>query len=86
MRKIQLNNYIDLLEKKFMVFGINSFSKNLRNEIKSNKKIYFYDKGVRDMIIGNFMMAERMKFLSYSQSNAKSYLWRTITQQGIYYV
>jgi len=100
--KNTVSNYIDLLEKSFVVFRINSFSKNMRNEIKANKKIYFYDNGVRNMIIGNFnnlalrqdkgalwenfMMAERMKFLSYSQSNARPYFWRTTTQQEIDYV
>lgn len=100
--KNTVSTYIDLLEKSFVVFRVNSFSKNLRNEIKANKKIYFYDNGVRNMVIGNFtnlalrqdkgalwenfMMAERLKCLSYTQSNAKTYFWRTTTQQEIDYI
>ena len=100
--KNTVSTYIDLLEKSFVVFRVNSFSKNLRNEIKANKKIYFYDNGVRNIVIGNFtnlalrqdkgalwenfMMAERVKFLSYTQSNAKPYFWRTTTQQQIDYI
>ena len=100
--KNTVNNYIDLLEKSFVIFRLNSFSKNIRNEIKANKKIYFYDNGVRNMIIGNFnslslrqdkgalwenfMVSERMKILSYTQSVAKPYFWRTTTQQEIDYV
>ena len=100
--KNTVNTYIDLLEKSFVVFRLNSFSKNIRNEIKANKKIYFYDTGVRNMVIGNFnalalrqdkgalwenfMMAERMKFLSYSQSLAKPFFWRTTTQQEVDYI
>lgn len=100
--KNTVNNYIDLLEKSFVVFRLNSFSKNIRNEIKANKKIYFYDNGVRNMVIGNFntlnlrqdkgalwenfLVSERMKLLSYSQSLAKPYFWRTTTQQEIDYV
>ena len=100
--KNTVNNYIDLLEKSFVVFRLNSFSKNLRNEIKANKKIYFYDNGVRNMVMGNFntlnlrqdkgllwenfLVSERMKLLSYSQSVAKPYFWRTTTQQEIDYV
>jgi predicted AAA+ superfamily ATPase len=100
--KNTVNNYIDLLEKSFVIFRLNSFNKNLRNEIKANKKIYFYDNGVRNMIIGNFnvlefrqdkgalwenfMVSERMKLLSYSQSLAKPYFWRTTQQQEIDYV
>ncbi|MBP6557185.1 MAG: ATP-binding protein [Flavobacterium sp.] len=100
--KNTVNNYIDLLEKSFVIFRLSSFSKNLRNEIKANKKIYFYDNGVRNMIIGNFnslefrqdkgalwenfMIAERVKLLSYAQSVAKPYFWRTTTQQEIDYI
>ena len=100
--KNTVNNYIDLLEKSYVVFRLTSFSKNIRNEIKANKKIYFYDNGVLNMLIGNFttfqlrqdkgslwenfLVSERMKQLSYKQSIAKSYFWRTTTQQEIDYV
>ena len=100
--KNTVNTYIDLLEKSFVIFRLNSFSKNLRNEIKANKKIYFYDNGVRNMVIGNlnridlradkgalwenFMISERIKKLSYTQSNARPYFWRTTTQQEIDYI
>ena len=100
--KNTVNNYIDLLEKSFVIFRLNSFSKNIRNEIKANKKIYFYDNGVRNMVIGNFnvlnlrqdkgalwenfLVSERMKLLSYSQSVKKPYFWRTTTQQEIDYI
>ena len=47
-------NYIDVLEKSFVVFRLNSFSKNQRNEIKKGVKIYFYDNGVRNAVIKNF--------------------------------
>ena len=100
--KNTVNNYIDLLEKSFVIFRLNSFSKNIRNEIKANKKIYFYDNGVRNILIGNFnslefrqdkgalwenfLVSERMKLLSYAQSLAKPYFWRTTQQQEIDYV
>lgn len=97
-----VSNYIDLLCQAFVIFKLPSFSKNLRNEIKTNQKIYFYDTGVRNMIIGNldaltlrqdkgnlwenFLIAERLKYNSYSRSLAKSYFWRTTQQQEIDYV
>ena len=100
--KNTVNNYIDLLEKAFVIFRLNSFSKNLRNEIKANRKIYFYDNGVRNMLIGNFnsldfrqdkgalwenfLVSERLKMLSYSQSLSRSYFWRTTQQQEIDYI
>jgi predicted AAA+ superfamily ATPase len=38
--KATVAKYIDLLEKLFIVFKLNSFSRNQRNEIKNNRKIY----------------------------------------------
>lgn len=100
--KNTVSNYIDLLEKTFVIFRLNSFSKNLRNEIKANRKIYFYDNGVRNFLIGNysswdlrqdkgalwenFLVSERMKYLSYGGSLAKTYFWRTTQQQEIDYL
>ena len=46
-----IESYINLLEKCFVVFRLDSFSRNLRNEIKKGKKIYFYDNGVRLSLI-----------------------------------
>ncbi len=54
VNKITIQKYIDVLEKGYIIFRLNSFSRNLRNEIKRNRKIYFYDNGIRNMIIGNF--------------------------------
>ncbi len=100
--KNTVSNYIDILEKAFVIFKLKSFSRNLRNEIKTNQKIYFYDNGIRNMIIGNFnalelrqdkgalwenfLISERMKKNNYENSLAKSYFWRTVQQQEIDYV
>lgn len=100
--KNTVSNYIDLLEKCFVIFRLQPFSKNLRNEIKQNRKIYFYDNGVRNMLIGNFMninlrtdkgalwenflISERVKFIEYRQKYCKSYFWRTTQQQEIDYI
>lgn len=94
--------YIDLLEKAFIIFRLRSFSRNLRNEIKSNRKIYFWDNGVRNIIIANmntldlrqdkgalwenFLISERMKFLQYHKKIVNSFFWRTVQQQEIDYV
>ena len=81
--------YIDILEKSFIVFQLNSFSRNQRNEIKNNRKIYFYDNGIRNMIINNlnsfdlrndkgalwenFLISERIKLQSYHQLYTNNY-------------
>ncbi len=100
--KNTVSNYTDILEKAFVIFKLKSFSRNLRNEIKANQKIYFYDNGIRNMIIGNFsaldlrqdkgalwenfLISERMKKNSYENNLAKPYFWRTVQQQEIDYV
>ena len=51
-------SYIEILEKAFIVFRLNSFSRNLRNELKKSRKIYFYDNGVRNILIDNLKSTE----------------------------
>jgi len=100
--KETISNYIDLLEKAFVIFKVNSFNKNLRNELTKSKKIYFYDNGIRNAIIGNynpfqnrndigalwenFMISERMKHNFYHQKNNKIFFWRNQNQQEIDYI
>lgn len=100
--KNTVNKYIDILIKGYVIYKLPTFSKNLRNEIKFNQKIYFYDTGVRNMIIGNFnsfenrndigilwenfLISERLKMLNYNNSLTRSYFWRTKQQQEIDYV
>lgn len=97
--KETVENYIDLLEKCFVVFRLNSYSRNLRNEIKKGKKVYFYDNGIRNAIISNFaplesrndtgalwenlMVSERMKHNEYTGSYAQMFFWRTQKQKEI---
>jgi predicted AAA+ superfamily ATPase len=95
-------SYIDILEKAFVVFQLPSFSRNLRNEIKKGRKVYFYDNGIRNAVIGqlqplasrqdigalweNFLVSERKKILEYSKSLTNCYFWRTKQQQEVDYV
>jgi len=94
--------YIDILEKAYVVFRLPSFSRNLRNEIKAGRKIYFYDNGIRNAVIGqlqplasredtgalweNFLVSERKKILGYSKSLTNCYFWRTKQQQEVDFV
>lgn len=94
-----VENYIGLLEKCFVVFRLESFSRNLRNEIKKGKKIYFYDNGVRNAVLSHFaplemrndvgalwenlMVSERIKRNAYAGDFAKLFFWRTHEQQEI---
>ena len=97
-----VESYINLLEKAYVVFKLNSFSRNLRNELKSSKKIYFYDNGIRNAVINNFqiadtrtdigalwenyLIAERKKQNEYHKNYTNTYFWRTKQQQEIDYI
>ena len=85
--------YIELLEKTYVIYRLKPYSENQRNEIKTQRKIYFYDTGVRNAVIGNFnpmalrndkgvlwenfVINERKKHIEYHQQNIQSYFWRT---------
>lgn len=100
--KNTVEKYIDLLEQVFIIFRLKGLNRNIRNELKKSKKIYFYDNGIRNAILGNFLplekrtdtgalwenylIAERKKILSYQKFYGHTYFWRTTQQQEIDYV
>jgi uncharacterized protein len=49
-----IENYIDILEKAFVIFRLTPYSGNLRSGIKKMRKIYFWDTGIRNALINNF--------------------------------
>jgi uncharacterized protein len=95
-------NYIRILEQAFIIFRLSPFSRNLRNELKKLRKIYFYDTGVRNALINNlnplhlrqdsgalwenFMLSERMKYDQNNDRDVNRYFWRTLAKQEIDYV
>ena len=97
-----IEKYIDLLEKAFIIFRLYGLSRNLRNEIKKSRKIYFYDNGVRNAVINNFnslnsrndigalwenyIVSERFKFTHYHKMYMNRYFWRTHSRQEIDYL
>lgn len=97
-----VEKYLDLLEKTFVIIKLPAFNRNLRNEIKKGKKYYFYDNGIRNVLISNFgnlelrldkgalwenyLVSERLKQNSYTQNFANTYFWRTHDQAEIDYI
>ena len=81
---------------------LGSYSRNLRNELKASRKIYFTDNGIRNALIAdfrpvglrddigklweNFLVSERFKRNKYAESHANAWFWRTQAQQEIDYV
>ena len=53
-----VERYVDILEKSYIVFRLGTFSRNLRNELKTTRKIYFWDLGIRNAVIGNLSQVE----------------------------
>lgn len=94
-----VERYIDLLEKCNVLYLLPGLSRNLRNELKKTKKIFFYDNGIRNAVIHNyapvalrndmgalwenFFIMERVKYNAYKGRYVTYYFWRTTTQQEI---
>ncbi len=56
--KQTVSNYITALEQAYVIFRLGPFSRNLRNEISTTRKVYFYDNGIRNALLGNFSPLE----------------------------
>lgn len=97
-----VERYLFLLEQSFIIFKLAAFSRNPRKEISKSQKYYFYDLGIRNILIDNlkplnqrndsgelwenFVIAERKKYLLINQKSANSYFWRTYSGTEIDYV
>jgi hypothetical protein len=93
-----IENYLYVMQKSFHVALINPFYKNIRKEISKMKKVYFYDLGLRNQLIGNFQNIEFRsdkgeyleniffkEFLFKEKINNIKY-WRTINQNEVDFI
>lgn len=94
-----VQRYLDLLEKSFIIKSLTPYSRNLRDEIRSKKKYYFLDNGIRNAVISqfndlglrddigglweNFLVSERIKFQEYTLLSANNFFWRTWEKKEI---
>lgn len=94
-----VERYIDLLEKCYVLYSLPGLSRNLRNELKKTRKIFFYDTGIRNAVLQNyapvslrndmgalwenFFIMERIKYNAYQGRHVNYYFWRTTSQQEI---
>ena len=97
-----VENYIDLLEKSFVVYRLKSYSTNSRKEVSKMSKIMFWDIGIRNAIIEdfrdlpnrndhgqlfeNFIISERMKMNAWLRPSIKSFFWRNYNKNEVDYV
>lgn len=88
-----VDQYISILEKYFLVFRLPPLSRNLRNEINTKHKVYFWDLGLRNAVINRFfpfegrddrgalfenlIVAAILKRNLYAQRPYNAYFWRT---------
>lgn len=100
--KATVESYINLLEQAFVIFRVRPFSRNLRNELKKLRKIYFVDTGIRNMLINNlnppplrtdigslwenFVISERLKHNENHNRYPNIWFWRSHQQQEIDYL
>lgn len=88
-----IKRYIELFEQSFLIFRLYPFTGNRRDEIVKSPKIYYYDTGVRNAVIGdfselgirpdrgalfeNFIIAECVKANAYTGSGYTLRYWRS---------
>lgn len=97
-----IDTYIDLLEKSFVIYRLPAYSTNPRKEVSKMNKIFFWDNGIRNAVIGNyddvsirqdvgqlwenFVISERMKMNAWTAPDRESYFWRNYNQSEVDYV
>jgi len=102
VNKVTIENYVRILEQAYIIFSVGPFSRNIRNELKKKRKIYFYDLGLRNALINNlnpvslrrdvgalwenFMMSERLKRNNNLGVSVNGYFWRTTNGKEIDYI
>lgn len=100
--KNTIATYIRILEEAFIIHKLSPFSRNIRNELKKLRKVYFWDTGVRNALINNFnpldlrqdtgalwenfLINERIKNNSNRGEDFNKYFWRTHNQQELDYI
>jgi len=99
LNKNTVEKYLDLLSKVFVIYRIEGYSRNLRKEISKSPRYYFWDNGIRNMLIANFnplvlrndvgqlwenyIISERLKLQHFEGWLSNNYFWRTYDQQEI---
>ncbi len=99
VNKKTVMRYLELLEKCYVIFSLQGFSRNLRNEYTKSPRYYFWDNGIRNVLVSNFnslnlrddigklwenyCISERLKKNHYQQRTVNHYFWRTYDQKEI---
>lgn len=93
MDKKTVEKYIVILEQAFVIFRLKSLHRNIVKEIRNPFKVYFWDLGIRNAVLDNFLpltqrddtgsmwenfcVVERIKKNTNNNIQKKYYFWRT---------
>src|SRR3989344_712890 len=88
-----VKRYIEIFEQSFILFRLYPFTSKRRDEVGKAPKIYFYDLGLRNAVIGdftdpflrreagalfeNFIISESLKHNAYKDLGYQLSFWRT---------
>ncbi len=102
IEKYELKRYIEFLEKHLIIFTLKSFSRSLPKEMSKAQKFYFWDNGIRNLLINNFndfslrndieqiwenfCISERLKRNNNYNFEASKYFWKTYDNKEISYL
>ncbi|PJE68542.1 hypothetical protein COU94_01330 [Candidatus Shapirobacteria bacterium CG10_big_fil_rev_8_21_14_0_10_38_8] len=53
-----VSNYIEIFIKNYILISLPSFKTNIRKAVSENRKLYFYDLGIRNILIQDFRNLE----------------------------
>ena len=100
--KSTVARYLGLLEQGYVIYHLSPFSRNLRKELGKQRKVYFYDLGIRNALINNFnpldlrqdvgalwenyFICERLKAVINQRRHPNMYFWRTYDGKEIDYL
>ncbi len=54
-----VEKYLEILTQTYVLYPLNSFSQNLTNELKKSKKYFFYDNGIRNLLVKDFKKIDK---------------------------
>jgi predicted AAA+ superfamily ATPase len=99
MARQTIERYLDLLAQTWVIFRLPSFSTNPRKEIAKSRKIYFWDTGIRNALLGtfstdelrpdigslweNWVVAEAAKRNGLAGGSSELFFWRSRAQSEV---
>lgn len=97
--KKTVQSYLRILEQSFVIFTLRPFVRNRRKELTKKRKVYFYDTGIRNALLGmfnplalrtdtgvlweNYCVSERTKRNQKHAVWTNQFFWRTTDGQEV---